>query len=342
MIVKVFRREALAETRRAVRLLNLLGIVIGGVLILVSVLTTGPDKAGIDKAFEVVGEALVAAGLVSLVFGSLTIRETTLRMDDAVTRAVDNVLEPVREEVFRDAASSYRWDCHLVAPPADDPWPDYAYQLLNISRREPELPIEIRAICIAARDDSVLIPYAQDERYLLRWMIEDELAPANPQVFVVDYVAIDGQQLPSETPTAFKTADGHAAAEYKWQLPPELRRLQARHISFSATVRLYVGAQRRFQVRALVFKTVTDAEFRLTVDKDLRVERIDTTAAEVTPLGPHRGLTARPMYLPPHDSAGAMVQLRHPLQAGSAVSFDVRRHGPQDDRDPRPTPGVDT
>jgi uncharacterized membrane protein YccC len=87
------RERAVSDARRAVLLLNLLGVCVGTAAVVASVLLR---EGLVEKLLEVAGGALIAAGIVSFVFGSLTIRETTLQVDHAVSRTTEDVLEPIR------------------------------------------------------------------------------------------------------------------------------------------------------------------------------------------------------------------------------------------------------
>jgi hypothetical protein len=78
-------------------------------------------------------------------------------------------------------------------------------------------------------------------------------------------------------------------------------------------------------VSARVFRTVTDAEFRLSVGRDLGATQLHVITGDVTRLGPHRGMSCGRTYLPPYGPLAAHAQFRHPLQAGSSVGFSVDR-----------------
>jgi hypothetical protein len=317
------RQRRVEEVRQRLLLLNLLGLVVGTTAVVVSVVATDADESVFGKSLEVGGTALVSAALVSVVFGWLTIQETTLRVDDTVGRAVETALQPVREAAIGDAVRSYRWDCHLAGPPQGDPLPDYGYQFVRVSRVQALATTELRAICIASRADGLLERYGDDSRYFLRWLVDDSLDPAEPAVFQIASVEVDGQPLRS--PKLHRVqVDEAAAAELRWAVPSLARDLDPHHIAFSASLRKYIGSQQRIDVRAQLFDIVTDAEFRLSVGDGLNATRVLISTSEVSRLGPPQAVSCGPL-VPGAPAPVAVAQFRGPLQPGSAVSFSVDR-----------------
>lgn len=118
------QRGRLKEVRRTVRVYNTLIFVIGAVVLVVAARLSGQSM--VLKGLEALGTTLVSAALVSFVFGAITIRDTTLQVGQAVSNAMQDTLQPLREAMLAEALSLYRWDCYVDRPADNDPYPPTA------------------------------------------------------------------------------------------------------------------------------------------------------------------------------------------------------------------------
>ncbi len=274
------------------------------------------------NGLEALGTTLVSAALVSFVFGAITIRETTLQVGQAVSTAMQDTLQPLREAMLAEALSLYRWDCFIDCPADDDPLPAYAHQLLRISYRIPEVPRELRLICIASFSDTTLKPFVDDARYLFRWLVDEGLDPAEHHIFRVAGVRVDGQLLQRGKERRFEN-QGNLAVEHHYAVPSELRTLGSHAIDFAVAVRKYVGDDRRVRIQTQLFRAVTDAEFRLTVGPHLRPLTLAVQVSEVSPLGPGHPISCGSTYADPYGQVAGQALFHFPLQSGSNVAFNI-------------------
>jgi len=106
-------------------------------------------------------------------------------------------------------------------------------------------------------------------------------------------------------------------------VPRNLRQTVGHTVEFQVLVRKYIGDERRVRVQTQLFRSVTDAEFRMTVDPTLGVERLFTAASEVSAIGVARGGSAESTFVEPFDQHAGIVRLPFPLQAGSSVAFTL-------------------
>jgi hypothetical protein len=327
LLTRKQRRRALQQTRRQSTGFNAGALLVGALLVYVSVdLQAGSNgSSGWGAlAVSIAGGALISAALVSFVLGSITMRETTLRVEHAVGKAIEDILEPVRETVYAEALKSYRWDCHLDAPPVDDPLPEHGYQSLRISYTLPDVPSELRVICVASHRDDVLKRYGDDERYVFRWIVDDYLDPTNPTVFAVGQFRLDGEPLPAPRKVS-RTIDGQPAVEYRWRTKGRGSVIHEGLLELRVSVRKFIGREERVRLATTVFRTATDAEFRLSVGEALAAQSVRISTGEVTRLGPDLGDWCGPTFADPHAARASIAVFRHPLQRGSGVSFTVER-----------------
>ena len=317
------QRSLIEEVRRTVRVYNALVLVVGMVVLVVAARLS--QESMLVKGLEALGTTLVSAALVSFVFGAITIRDTTLQVGQVVSSAMQDTLQPFRESLFAEALSAYRWDCYLDAAPPGDPLPAYAHQMLRISYRLPDVPRELRLVCLASFTDEVLEPFAEDTRYVFRWLIDEGLDPGEPHVFRVAEVRVDGHLLPPPRQRRFETR-GKLAVEYRYPVPPERRTIGSHALNFSAAVRKYVDSDRRVRVQAQLFRPVTDAEFRLSIGPRLNAHALTVQVSEISPLGPGYPIGSGCTYPDPYGQVAGQALLHFPLQAGSSVAFNIDRN----------------
>ncbi|MFE0630047.1 hypothetical protein ACFW3D_24160 [Streptomyces sp. NPDC058864] len=325
------QRSVISEVRRTVRIYNLLVLVVGAVALIVSVNRAHEDV--LAKTSEIVGTTLVSAAMVSFIFGQITIRDTTLQVDQAIDHALREILEPIRENLFAGALARYRWDCHLDRLEPDG----YAAQAMRISYQVPELPRELRFICVSSLSDEHFGILASDNRYVFRWQVDEGLALTDGNCFRVDHVRVDGQQLPQASPRRTELR-GSPAVEYRFALPEPRRHHGFRSVEFNVVTRKYLGTDREIRVQAYTFRPVLDAEYRLTVGRDIGAQILNTQVSGLTRLGTG-GLTQHGRTYP--DTFGQVAAhaiFTTPLQTGSSVVFTIDRGNPRHAVPPSGTP----
>lgn len=328
MISRRERQHRIVASERLSRSFNLLALVAGMGLVAGAVVVAGrssDESVWLEVIFQISGTALVSAALVSIVLGSAVMQETVVRAEAAVAQSIEDLLDPVRDVIYADAFRNYRWDCYLSLPPTDDPLPDYAYQTLRISYATDAMPDDVRIICVAARSDDVLRRFADDDRYLFRWLVDDQLDPHDSTICQVGSVRVDGVELEAPKILSPELGEGTAAAEYVWHVPRQAALTGDRLIDLQVTVRKYVGTDRRVRVATTLFRTVTDAEFRLVAATDFHPCRIYTITQDVTRIGPERGDWCGSLFSGPHADVAGVAHFRHALQRGSVVAFLLDR-----------------
>jgi hypothetical protein len=311
-----------------VLLANGLALLIG--LVLVVVASSLSNQTVLWTIAGVIGGALVSATVVTFTLGGISLTETITQVDSALLRGLQSVLGPVRETVLTGALSAYRWDCWLGCPGADDPYPDYAYQALRISYRLDDLPSAIRFVCAATRDDRALEQLTAEE-YVFRWLIDDHLGVGDPRVFRIGIVRIDNEPLGGANVRTESILDAPARV-ITYPVPRRLRETLGHTLEFQILVRKYVGEEARVRIQTQLFRTVTDAEFRLTVDLGLGIDRLFTSASEVSTLGVARGGSCEGTFAEPFGHHAGIVRLPFPLQSGSCVAFTLDRTIRQNNR----------
>jgi hypothetical protein len=313
--------------RRSVVLANMLSLLAGLVLVVVAAFMT--RQPAVATVLALLGGSFVSAAVVTLVLGAYTVRETTEQIDSAVLRGLQDVLAPIRSPLYASALADYRYDCLLLCPPPGDALPDYAYQNIRISYRVESLPAVIKFMCAASRDDTALQDFGADD-YVFRWLVDDDLDVADPAVFTIGEVLIDGVALDRPAPHYQPVPGGRARIE-RFAVPRRVRNTLGHALSFKVTTRKYIGNDRRVRIQAQLFRHVTDAEYRIGVDPALDVARLFTAVSEISALGAAQASTVCCTYPPPYDRHAAIAQLPFPLQPGSTVAFHI-------DRNPATTP----
>jgi hypothetical protein len=115
------------------------------------------------------------------------------------------------------------------------------------------------------------------------------------------------------------------AAPSSYPVSRTLRETLGHTLEFQVLVRKYVGDEARVRIQTQLFRTVTDAEFRCTVDPALGIDRLFTSASEVSALGVARGGSCESTFAEPFGRHAGIVRLPFPLQAGSCVAFTLDR-----------------
>jgi hypothetical protein len=301
---------------------NVLSLVLGTVLVVIGTVLT--KQSVIATLLGLIGGAFVSASIVTLVLGALAVRETTEQVDSAVLRGLQDVLEPLRDPVFAGSLVAYRWDCHLACPMPEDEHPDYAYQNMRISYRVDTLPAALRVVCAASRDDRALEAFKAED-YILRWLVDDDLDPTDPKVFRVGMLSVDNQNLRARAPAGTVDVVGGRAHVLTYPVPRNLRQTTGHLVEFQVLVRKYIGDETRLRIQAQLFRSVTDAEYRLTIDPGLGVTRLFPSASEVSAIGVNRGGSIESTFAPPFENTAGIVYLPFPLQPGSTVAFLIDR-----------------
>jgi hypothetical protein len=307
--------------RRSVLLANALALVVGLVLVVIAAFLS--EQQVIATVLSLIGGAFVSAAVVTLVLGALAVRETVDQVDRALLRGLQDVLDPIRDPVFAGSLVSYRWDCFLACPLPDDQHPDYAYQNMRISYRVDAVPGALQLVCAASRDDRALEEFRAED-FILRWLIDDDLDPTDPMIFRAGIVSVDNESLKSRQVKTVNVIGGTARI-LTYDVPRRLRQTPGHTVEFQVLVRKFVGRETRLRIQAQLFRSVTDAEYRLSVDSGLKVTRLWPSAAEVSAIGVARGGSIESTYAPPFDNQAAIVHLPFPLQPGSTIAFLVDR-----------------
>ncbi|MFJ6136736.1 hypothetical protein [Kitasatospora sp. NPDC092286] len=302
-------------------LVNVLALTTGLACVVAASLLT--HQQVLATVLSLIGGAFVSAAVVTLAIGSLTVRETTEQVDSAVLRGMQDVLGPVRDPLFSGALSAYRYDCLLSPPPTGDSHPDYVYQSFRISYRIETLPKTVTIACLASNDDAGLDGFTGPE-CLLRWMIDDNLDPDDPEIFTIGAVRVDNRDLERKPPT-HETVSGGRARIDQFSVPHDAQVTVGHLVELSITARKYVGNDRRIRVQAQVFRHVTDAEYRLVIDPALRPTRLSINASEISALGAAHGASVRATFPAPFNNSAGLIQLPFPLQPGSVMAFTIDR-----------------
>jgi hypothetical protein len=324
------RVEPTLWLRRSVLLANGLALLVG--LVLVIIAASLSSQTVLWTIAGVIGGALVSATVVTFTLGGISLTETITQVDSALVRGLQSVLTPVRETVLAGALSAYRWDCWLACPSDDDPYPDYAYQALRISYRLDNLPPAIRFVCAATRNDQVLEQLTADD-YVFRWLIDDHLQVGDPHIFRVSMVRIDNEDL-GGADVHTESLLGAPARVITYPVSRKVRETLGHTLEFQVLVRKYLGDETRVRIQTQLFRTVADAEFRLTVDPALDVDRLFPSASEVSALGVTYGGSCESTFPEPFGPHAGIVRLPFPLQSGSCVGFTLDRTIRQRNRPP--------
>lgn len=316
------QRDVIAEVRRRVLTYNWLVLVVGAIILFFS--ANRSDGEMLTTSLEVVGTALASAAIVSFIFGQITIRDTTLQVRQAVDDALREVLEPVRENLFAGALARYRWDCHL-----DGLRPDgFAVQAMRVSYQTTNLPKELRLICVSSLTDEPFSAFTDDPRYIFRWQVDAGLNPSDPRCFRIDCLKVDGEELPLAAPRQTVIRES-PAVEYRFPLLDSQRHHGTHSIEFYVAAQKYLGTDREIRVQAYTFRSILDAEYRLTVGAGIGSEIINTQTAGISRIGAG-GLTQHGRTHPAtFRQAAAYAIFTTPLQSGSSVVFTIDRGNPR-------------
>jgi hypothetical protein len=108
-------------------------------------------------------------------------------------------------------------------------------------------------------------------------------------------------------------------------VPQRLRQTVGHTLEFQVVVRKYVKDETRVRIQSQLFRTVTDAEYRITVDPALQVDRLFPSASEVSALGVAQGGSCETTFSEPFGQHSGIVRLPFPLQTGSSIAFTLDR-----------------
>jgi hypothetical protein len=219
--------------------------------------------------------------------------------------------------------AAYRWDCHLACPLPHDEHPDHAYQSMRVCYRVDALASTLQLACAASRDDRALERFRADD-FIFRWLVDDDLDPADPMIFAVGTVRVDEHQL-TAGPASVIDVIGGAACLHSYQVPRRLRSATGHQVEFQVLVRKFIGRETRLRIQAQLFRQATDAEYRLSVDPDLNVTGLHPSAAEMRAVGAAGRASIGAIYPPPFDQRAAVLHLPFRLRPGSVAAFGVDR-----------------
>jgi DNA-binding SARP family transcriptional activator len=287
-----------------------------------------------EQASLTLMHALVAAGRPRLAI------EETERLRRAHARAhlpyepspaVRTLLENMRDAPAPRAGSpreepvallGFRWDGHLCRPPINDPHDDFAVLHTRIAFSAPALPETIRLGCVAADATWIRHEAGTCPGFLLRAHVDAELDPADERVFAVDEVLLDGEPLERDAVEPLEAGAGRGVSHV---FIPPASAAGLRTLDLLARTRVYVGSDRRVPVTAVLPHAVNEAEFRLTVDNDLRVRRISVGTSQVTAIGRPGAEVCGKLVGAGSSISGAIARFAFPLREGSAVHFAIER-----------------
>lgn len=293
------------------------GTISYGVYFLIKKSNTRSILAELTLFFAV---TLVQAATLGLLLNRATINEQSLQTQLLVSQALDQVLMPLRPLVYDDAQEDYSWRCLVAPAEAGDPNPEYVRLIVEVTKTVHQLPRELRAVCIAALDESALAEYMNDERYVLRWIQRPQLDPTDRAIFNVDCASIDGVQLAVDWTTV-----GSKGSEWRASIPRAMRLDDGAHVLFFRyLVRKRLGTDKRGTIRTQLFQTTFGSSFSCTVDSQIGLSSLAVYHTEISPLSRKAVPTGRfndsgngPWHVGVHYTA--------PLQRGSAISFELER-----------------
>jgi hypothetical protein len=319
------KRDVLAARR--ITLWVTISVGLAGVLCFVGFLATGTDRRSVlPEVLYLLASILVSTALVSLVLGQATVSQQALEMRATVDRAIEDALTPLRAGLTDDGQADYRWHSLVGAPSDDDPWPEYLWQRIEISKRLPTIPDELRVAVVADDGDSTFESFTGDGRYLARWFVDEDLPVDDSRVFTMGPVHVDGVPL---APTVKQRTVGrtHKVREFRYRVPRVLRDSHASYlVAFSFDTRKHVASDTRVTFRTQVFTDTHGAEFRCTIAPSLDPTKFFVTTTGVTLLGP--GKPCASPVADTHEQPGPWsigVRFDAPLQKGSSVEFHVER-----------------
>ncbi|MBU4335845.1 MAG: hypothetical protein KJ548_04660 [Actinobacteria bacterium] len=308
--------ETLRAHGRATHALLLVIFLVGaGSFVAYLVLSTSSGDSAWREVWYLLATTLVQGGLVALLIRRVTGAEEHLRLRATVDQSIVEGLLPLRGVLTSEAQTDYEWRA-VVAAPEPGLELDGAVQLMiDISKTVTSLPKDVRVACIAHDDgERMMREYANDSRYLLRWVLPAEFDARAAEVFAVSSLTVDG------VPVTLRLARGSTADRAEWRGSVaehglgESRRLYLRY----RTVQRIHGAGGA--VSTQLFRTTAGARFTCTVDSAVGAARLDVVHSEVTPL------IGRAVALGTFSAAGAgpltcTVAWHEPLMAGSSVLF---------------------
>lgn len=319
-------------TSRELRQAKKISRALGGVVLLLGLAAMatyflwprGGARGVVVEIAYMVANVFFSASAVALILSRVTFEEADLSAKAAIESSIEAALSPVREALLNNCQSDYRWQCVLGLPPEGDILPEHAVQIVSIEKTVPTLPNELRFVCLASYDDAALAPFAEDERYQFRWMVDEELDPQDKAVFDVLSVSVNGRVLtgrPLSARGSFKTS--HVA----YVIPRELRGLSQCRIEFTVAVRKHIGTDSRILIRTQLFKTTFGADFRCVVSEAIRLTGSSISSSEVSALGPISNPVGTVIS---RSGVPADLHIRYgsPLQAGSTIGFHLTRLGP--------------
>ncbi|MFG1863557.1 hypothetical protein [Microbispora bryophytorum] len=313
-------KERRLRLARGISVLTAVGVVgLSGMLI--TLFPSPGQQPSPALMLGLVSNALFSGALTAIIFNTLASREAEQQMDVILERVLRQVFMPIRSVLDVGAIGHYRFVTHLTAPAADDPHPEYAVQLIRLAYTRRTLPAQVSMVCIASMDDRAADPYADPDRYLMRWQIEEHLMPDDRAMFAPGSLTVDGEEVSCSVRP--KMVREMRICEYVYQIPRHLRRSSSNRVEIAVATRKYI-MDAHVIVKVVLFANVTDAEFYCTLDGSVACDRL-SVAANVAGLGPRGESSVGSTYSDLHRGLAAHAHYRYPLQAGSSITFYLDR-----------------
>jgi len=148
------------ELMQAQRLSRVLGTLVFllGVLALVAyfVWAQGAARPVRVEIAYITANVLFSASIVAILLSRVTFEESNLSTRYTIENTVENSLAPLRRALDIGSQADYRWHCVLSMPPPEDAFKDYAIQKVSIEKTVDEVPSELRFVCIASTQMTLL------------------------------------------------------------------------------------------------------------------------------------------------------------------------------------------
>jgi DNA-binding SARP family transcriptional activator len=235
-----------------------------------------------------------------------------------VRRAIAQLRDTAPLQPLSHALRGYRWDGHLCKPGAGDPHPDFGLLYARIAFGASALPAWIHVGCDAHDGWGARVP-SDGAVLAVRSPVDPTLDPSDERVFAVEELLVDGE------PLAAADRPGTAPGVDRTFAVPARADGSVRHVDLLVRSRVYLGADARVPVSAVLPEQVTDAEFRLTVAPDIRARRLSVGTSQIAPFGTAGHAQCGKLFGPAGGAKGAFARFVFPLRDGSGVQFEIER-----------------
>jgi hypothetical protein len=316
-------RRELQQARKLSQTLGLVILLLGvGAMAVYFLWPNSGARGVVVEVAYMVANIFFSAGLVAMLLSKVTFEEANLSAQATIQTSVESALSPIREALLPGSQTDYRWHCLLGMPERSDSFPEYAIQVVSIAKTVIEPPPELRFVCVASYADDALSPYANDLRYQLRWVVDEELDPRDTNVFDVLAVRVNGRVLAGKDVRVRSGATKSRLLSYP--VPREFRNQVQCRIEFTVLLRKHVGNDARVMIRTQLFTTTFSADFRCVVAPNFGITSSTISSSEVSGLGSHAA-PRDTVVVRPGLPADLHIRYDTPLQAGSTVGFHLLR-----------------